>query len=205
MSDVHEYAPWHKHRFYVLCNGGQSREDGAVEKVWDVFSKQYWLPVLTAEEFSKLPNGAVVIWNAAGHSNHLSETVVDGRQFPLTDGLFALKSLPEPDGGYIATVDEEGLVEGRSFTCRIVGCINPVDELGNACDECYGSMNGEKPAASSTASIPTKDWLDGVTPWQFAMLLEVMSIEDDCTAPCGDVDGLLERSWRYLQKARGEA
>ncbi len=178
-TNIHEYAPWHKDRFYV-CDAPYSESiHGDVGRLFTEPFDEFWLPVLTADEFNNLPEGAVVVRNCAGHDSHLHGYQVarsDGQIiYPVNgihiDGAYALKSLPanQPDSGYVATADEEGLVE------------EPV------------------------AKASSKPWLDGVTPWQFAMLLEVMSIEDDCSAPCSDVDGLLERSWRYLQKARGEA
>jgi hypothetical protein len=100
-----------------------------------------------------------------------------------------------PDTVTVNGVEYERKVPELTLEQRVIA---ELDELVDAAVEACHEDRSRIEAASS------KPWLHGVSPWQFAMLLEVMSIEDDCSAPSGDVDGLLERAWRYLQKARGE-
>ena len=110
-TNIHEYAPWHKDRFYVYePYKGAGSVATRSEKSW-LGDQDY--PVLTADELRRLPIGAVVVRNCPGSERHLSEVLVSHKNFPLVGGLYALKSLPatQPDSGYIALIDEDGLVE----------------------------------------------------------------------------------------------
>ena len=156
-------------------------------------------PVLTADELRKLPDGAEVVRNAAGNRSHLQ--VTHKGKLDLyecgADGSYALKSLPatQPDSGYIASVDEEGLVEEQKILDQAVeACRKDRKRIAELNEE-----SDDKNNLIMVAEASSKPWLDGVTPWHLVELREILGCNfHDC-------DEQLQEAYEYLQAARGEA